>query len=495
MTRFFVLGLLSLTLTACTRGPDATEVTQEIQNKLNTQFQQDLFKVISLKRQGSTPVSGTGGEDRVQVFFNTELELLKDHNLTAGQDLNLASLANLLGATEKGITGFNPKGNGAGDLLKVHGKATYALTDDGWQPVVSLARRSAKPAPDVDNTGHRNTAQPTTVSSLVKQLEVLVKERAGGRGRAAQVVQEELEGTLRTINFRLDRVENVSGLASGEPLGEYFRLGRALQDYVSGPDLQIRNYPSAGSVENSVLANDRSVDLAIIQNDVAALAHTGEGIFAGAEPMTNLQAVASLFPEQIQIVVLKSSSIETLSDLKGKRIDIGLPRSGSRLNALQVIYAHGLELSDFDAVRSNGFSDAQEQLKNDELDAFFVTLAAPSQQLHNLAATHPIRLLSLDPDAQERLLASRPYFSASTLPANTYPGQDAEANTLSVMAMLVAHKEVPPTRVEQLLNGLFNQTDKIARQSFQASAISPETARTGLSIPLHPGAEQYYGQQ
>lgn len=494
MRRFFSLCLLSLVVAACSRGPGVETVTEEIQQTLDTRFQEGLFKVISVNRQGSTPISSDAdGKERLLVYYNATLEFLKDYSLKAGGDLNLASLANVLGATEKGIQGFKTEGNKSGDELKVHGRSTYALINGDWQPQVSLSRKTARaPAPDMKNTGHPNTAPPSGATTLIKELDNLVKTRTGVRGREARIVEEELNSALRSINFRIARGENVSVLTSGEPLGEYFRVGQALQDFVSGPELTIRNYLSAGSVENCDLVEDHTVDLGIVQNDVAATAYAGVGIFEERGPMTHLRALASLFPEQMQIVVLKSSNIHTIADLKGTTIDIGLPRSGSRVNALQVLQAHGLKLADFTIVTSKGFAESIDRLKAGTLDAFFVTLAAPARQLHNLSATHPIRLLSLDPEVREQLLVSRPYYVASVLPANTYTGQTQAAETLSVKAMLIANKNVPNERIEALLDGLFTNVGAIAKASFQASAISRQSAERGISIPLHPAAKRYF---
>jgi TRAP transporter TAXI family solute receptor len=341
--------------------------------------------------------------------------------------------------------------------------------------------------------GHLNTAAPSGPTVLLADLSTLV-DGVGTKEPQVEIVEEELGNALRTINFRIDKTENISALTTGEPGGEYFPVGQALQASIKGKDLQLRNYASAGSVDNCALVENHMVDFALVQNDIAAMAYGGDGIFADRGSMGHLRALASLFPEPIQVVTLKSSGLSSIMDLKGKKIDIGLPKSGSQVNAMQILEAHGLALSDFAEVTEKGFAESIEALKSGAVDAFFVTLAAPSGQLQRLSSADPIRLLSMDPEAREKLLSLRPYYVPLTLPANTYPGQDEAVQTLSVTAMLITHQETPDAKVEELLGGLFQNIDAIARQSFQASVISRKTARDGISIPLHPAAERYYAQ-
>lgn len=497
MKRFlYLFGLFSLCLVlfACSQGPDKATLTSQVQQKLDNQFKSGLFKIVSLKRQGIAPAKDkASGESRLIVYFNTELEFLQDYSLTAWDNLNLATLANLLGATEKGIIGFKPKGNQKGDVLEVYGTSPYVLKGDQWQPVAYLAGAPVTgPEVEVDNMGPKNTTAPSDAVTVLQQLDAIVKTDT--TGPKATIVENELNSALRGINLRIDRLENILPLASGEPGGEYYQVGEAMQSYVSGKALQIKNYASAGSVENCGLVETGSVDLAFAQNDILAMAYGGTGIFDSRSPMTNLRALGSLFPEPIQIVVLASSDIHTVADLKGKKVDIGLPRSGSRVNALEILEAHGIDSSDLAEAQEKGFVESAKNLQSGAIDAFFVTLAAPARVLQDLAATQPIRILSLAPEALGALRQRYAYLVPLTLPAHTYPGQDEDVQTLSVMATLLARADMPDDRVRGLLDSLFQNIDAAAQESFQASTISRSNAESGLSIPLHPAAEKYYSR-
>lgn len=483
------LILITLALAGCSRGPESAALEQQVQNNLDATFRDGLFRVDSLRRTGSAPTR-VAGERRLLIYFNTQLEFLDDYDLTSWERLNAGALANTLGATEKGITGITPGGNRKGDILRVHGRATYRDVDGTWQPVAGRAGAELGTVPDFDNT-----APPSRAKTLLAEIgDIANTARTNVRGLEVAIVEKELGSALRNINMQLDALQGATSLASGESAGEYFKIGRAIEALLSSEQVPISNHPSAGSIENAELVNARTADLALIQNDIAAMAYRGEGFFADRAPLDNLRALASLYPEPIHIVVLADSDIHEVADLRGRRVDLGLPGSGSRVNAERVLAAHGLGQADLGTVSGRGIDASVGLIEAGEIDAFVVTVAAPAGHLQTLASRRPIRMLSLDPDARSALARDDPSYVAINLPSGTYPGQSDEIRTLSVTAMLVAHQNMPDHRVTHVLDGLFKRVDAIARESLPAAAIDRATARTGITIPLHPAAERYYAQ-
>ena len=476
-----VVGLL---VAGCGGGPDTATLEKEIQENLDSQFKPGLLKVSTMKRMGSAP-SNTGGGKVVLVYYNSQLEFLEDHNLTSWEDLNVGALAQVLGATEKGIKGVKSQGNKTGDILQVHGRATYIGENGGWKQAASGRGGQFAGAPDLENTSPRSNAE-----RLIQEIGEAAKTSATGlRGVETKIVEEELTTALRNINLRIDKTEGTASLLSGESLGEYFRIGKAIEGL---GETAVRNYASAGSVENAGLVQTRTVDLALVQNDIAVMAYTGEGVFAGREPMENLRALASLFPEPIQFVTLATSEIKTIADLKGRRVDIGLPNSGSRVNAVLVLEAHGITLSDLQEVSGVGMEESVAMIKAGELDAFAVTVAAPATHLQDLAASTHIRVLSMNADARNTLSRDNPYYIPVTLPARIYNGQEEPVDTLSVTAMLIAHKDVSKDEVEKLLQSIFDDVEQIFQAGSGATLIDRTKANEGVAIPLHPGAEAYF---
>jgi len=487
MKAIISLLLILLALSGCSRGPDSTTLEQQLQNDLDATFPTGLFRIDSLRRTGSAPGGGLG-ERRLLVYYNARIEFLDDYDLNSWDQLNAGTLANTLGATEQGITGIVPGGNGKGDILLVHGRASYRDADGRWEPATGTAGAELGAVPDFENTAPQSGAKLL----LAEIGDIVSAGRTNVRGLESAVVERELTTALRNIQMQLDGLRGATALASGETAGEYFRVGRALEANLASVQFPFRNHRTDGSVENAQLVQSHAVELALMQNDIAEMAYNGTGFFADRAPMENLRALATLYPEPIHIVTLAASDIQTVADLRGKRVDLGLPGSGSRVNAELVLDAHNIAQSDLGAISSRGIAASVALIEAGEIDAFVVTVAAPARHLQNLAARQPIRLLSLDEDARSTLAANNASLVPIALPTGTYPGQRAEIQTLSVTAMLVAHKDVPDDRVTHMLESLFDNVAAISREGFPASAINPATARTGVTIPLHPAAEAYY---
>ena len=385
--------------------------------------------------------------------------------------------------------GINPEGNKTGDVLRVHGSSVYRERDGEWQPV---AYQTRKPTP-ASAIAFDNIAPRPPNEALLETLTALVRQ-PGRSAAERKAITEELRTAERNINLRLDRLNNIASLASGDVDGEYYAIGQVIEFRASGPGFQIRNHATAGSVENLRLVNEGKVDFGLAQNELAAMAYRADSLFQTSTPMSELRSLGSLFPEPMQIIVAKSSAIQSVEDLRGKMIGIGLPGSGSRVNALMVLDAHGLFESDFTKVLEVDLGGSVAALRSGQLDAFFVTVAAPAREIQNLAATFPIRLLSLSSAAIERLREVSPYFVPMRLPAHTYSSQEEPVDTLSVTAMLVTLEQTPFDQVDQLLDTVFTALPT-SNQRVSTALVSKENAQKGLSIPLHPAAEAFYARQ
>jgi len=257
--------------------------------------------------------------------------------------------------------------------------------------------------------------------------------------------------------------------------------------------IRVRNLATQGSVENARLIGAKEADYALIQSDVAAQASAGEGPFAQGGAVTSLRALGSLFPEPVHVVVSAGSPIRTVADLRGKRVAVGAPNSGTRADALAVLAANGLDPKDLGEARDEGMEGAAGQLRAGRLDAFFATVGAPTRQLQRLATRHPIRLLSLDPSAIERLVTQNPGLVRLVLPANTYPEQQENVTTVAATALLVTRADVPEGEAEVVLRLVFENPDYLSAGSSQGAKIAKRTGLRGVTIPMHPAAGRYFG--
>jgi TRAP transporter TAXI family solute receptor len=282
--------------------------------------------------------------------------------------------------------------------------------------------------------------------------------------------------------------------ASGPEEGEYHPIGEAVVARVArlDPKVQVRNVATEGSVANARLIGTREADYALVQSNVAAMAAAGEGAFARG-PVASLRALGSLFPEPVHVVVSARSPIQTVADLRGTRVAIGAPDSGTRADALAVLAAHGLGVKDLAEARDEGLEDAAGRLRAGRLDAFFATVGAPARELQRLATRHPIRLVSLDAAAVERLVTQNPGLVRLHVPANTYPGQKADVTTVAAAALLVTHADVPEAEAALVLRLVFENPDYLSAGSGQGAKISKRSGLRGITVPVHPAASRYFG--
>jgi len=490
MTRVF-LGCAAalLLLAACSRGPGEDVLRREVQEQLTRQVKPGLLELASLHRRGSSPLPAAGGTRRIIVYYNATLRLLEDYDFGGWETLSPASLAYAMGATVKGMFGIKPQ-NRAGDLVHVYGSASYEWSGVGW------TRVAAVPSDVTAVSVIGNTAPPSRSKTLVDALDAMVDRPPPGVDPTEdKIISEELGRAEESIRRRLDRRKHIYTFASGPRGGEYARFGTAILDTMkkAGVTVTLRNFETEGSVQNAWLLFRGDADYALIQSDVAAHAVAGDDQFARGGPLATLRALGSLFPEPVHIVVAAGSSIHDITDLHGKRVDIGLPSSGTQYDAVAVLEAYGLRANDLGEVKQGGFAAALAHLRAGTLDALFITTGAPNRRLQELSARNEIRVLPLRHSSIEHLVAQHPGLVRIVLPVNTYPGQAEAIPTVAAAALLVTTNDAPDTEVERVLACVFTQLDFQAAGSAEGSKVSRRTALQGITIPMHQGASRYFG--
>jgi TRAP transporter TAXI family solute receptor len=481
-TVFLLLLALMLTI-GCTRGADEARLEADVQARLDRDVKPGLFRIVGLQREGSAPLpAGESGVPRVVVYFNTTLALAEDYSFGGWEQLGASSVAFALGATERGLVGVQAE-NRKGDLIRAYGSAVYERSDAGWTPAAAVAS-SAAPAPDFEGT-----APPSRSKQLIDRLAAMVElPPPGVPPQQDAIIAEELARASENIERRVQRREHAFTIASGPAGGEYARFTDALIATITqiNPALRLRARTSDGSVENARLLAEGGADYALVQSDVAAAAVAGEGPFAG-RTLDALRAVGGLFPETLHLVVRADSPLHDVAHLRGRRVDIGPPASGTRFDALAVLAARGLGPVDLREARGDDPASAFARLRRGQLDAVFLTAAAPSRSLQQLAAGTPVRLLPIDGDTLESVMHARPGLTPLRLPPNTYPSQTAPVPTLAAVALLVTTTEAPLLEVERVYDLLFTQLPQRAVEGGLLK-ISPANALRGVTIPLHPGA-------
>jgi TRAP transporter TAXI family solute receptor len=493
MTRLCIFMLMVL-ITACSRGPDEAALKGDVQSRIDKSFKPGLLELAALKRQGSSPLpAAQGGAERVLVYFNATLRLREGYDFKDWEGLSPATLAQVLGGRQKGVLGVKAKENQPGDLLRVYGSGTYERAGDTWV-ALAAATRDVSPAPAEPG----NAAVSSSAKRYLDRLASVIDTGPPGiDAKSEAIISEELDQAIRAINRRRARAQELLTFVSGPADGEYTRVADAIVGTVArrGKKAHVITVETQGSIENALLLGRGQADYGIVQSDVAWLAASGAGPFAVDGPLARIAALGSLYPEPVHIVVSAKSAIRSVEDLRGKRVDLGTPQSGSRLNALSVLQAHRMTPKDLAEARGEGTQAAMPQLRAGRIDAFFITVGAPSRALQRLAADYPIRLVPISAAAAARVVTEQPGLVRLTLPANTYPGQGEAVATVAATALLVGAIDTPQDEVKVLLELAFEATDYLAGGSAQGVKISKASGLRGIAIPLHPAAAAYFGTQ
>lgn len=283
-------------------------------------------------------------------------------------------------------------------------------------------------------------------------------------------------------------------IGTGGTAGTYYPVGGMIANAVSQPGKIIATaQASNGSLANVNAVASGSMEAGFSQSDVATWAYTGTGAFEGKPKVPDLRLIANLYPESIHLVVKKGSGIKTVADLKGKRVALDEPGSGTLIDARMVLAAYGLKESDIkpDYIKPN---QAGDKLKDGSLDAFFFVGGAPAGAIAELASSGTgIELVPLGGPQAQSLLKSSPWFAMDHIPAGTYKDVPA-VDTLAVGAQLVTSAKVPVETVYEITKAMYGEAAQKAIQAGHAKGkyITKENAVKGAGIPFHPGAEKFY---
>ncbi|WP_309118582.1 TAXI family TRAP transporter solute-binding subunit [Paenibacillus sp.] len=281
-------------------------------------------------------------------------------------------------------------------------------------------------------------------------------------------------------------------IATGGTSGTYYPLGGGMAQIFTDEVVNATAESTGASVVNMQLIKDGDVDLAFVQSDIADYASKGVMMFEEGGAIENVQAVASLYNETIQIVVPSGSDIRSVEDLAGKKVSIGEPGSGTEANARQILEIHGMSEDDLGQVQRLGFGDSTSYIQDGTLDAAFVTAGTPTSAVSELAATKGVRIVGMTDENIGALIEKYPYYASQTVKGGTYAGFDETVNTVAVKAQLVVRSELSEDLVYRLTKALFENLDAMVAVHAKASEIAPDKALEGVSLTVHPGAAKYF---
>jgi TRAP transporter TAXI family solute receptor len=283
-------------------------------------------------------------------------------------------------------------------------------------------------------------------------------------------------------------------LATGGTAGTYYPLGGAMAKIWNSKikDMNVTAQTTGASAENVRLINKKEVELALVQSDTLDFAFNAKEAFK--EPLKGMNAIAVLYPEIIQVVVGAASPIKSIADLKGKKVGVGAPGSGTEANFRQLLDAYGMKKEDVNA-QFLSFAESAEAYKDKHIDAFIVTAGIPNAGIMDVSTQNEIRILNIPAGVAAKLTKKYPFLAAVKVPANTYKGQTAEVTTMAVNAVLIAGNSMSNEIAYNLTKALFDNQADLATAHAKGKEMSLKYAVKGVSIPYHPGAVKYYKEK
>ena len=276
-------------------------------------------------------------------------------------------------------------------------------------------------------------------------------------------------------------------IGTGGTGGVYYPYGGGLAEVWSKnvPEVKAVAEVTGASVENVKLADRGETVVGMIMGDVAYQAFRGEGKFEG-KPQKVL-AMASMYPNVLQLVTLKGSGIKNVNDFAGKKISLGAPGSGTAFMAELVLKAIGIDMNSFDTSRLS-FNETANALKDGTIDAGFWVVAPGTSSIMDLATTHDIEVVAFTPEQQKKVTDQYGFYSSWDLEGGVYRGVDQPVPTISVWNVIIVQKDLPDDLVYKLSKTLFENISFLEKIHPFAKYTTPANAVGKTPIALHPGA-------
>lgn len=286
-------------------------------------------------------------------------------------------------------------------------------------------------------------------------------------------------------------------IATSSSGGAFSIIGTAMADIINknmdGVSANIE--VTGGSSENILLAENNNVELAFTASDVLALALEGKGSFEGKQvSKDSLYGLMGGHLTTLQVYTLKEGSIKSYADLKGKKIAVG-PAGSVAGDAMKTIMdAYGYEINVDWTPEYLAHGDGAESLVDGNVDAVCIMSTLPASPVATAAASKELRLLDLDQEQYDKIMAECPYYLPASIPANVYNGQDEGVErSFGSASILVSGRDISEDEAYQIVKALYENNDQLVAAYPQCSEWSVENATRGLEglLDMHPGAIKY----
>lgn len=287
-------------------------------------------------------------------------------------------------------------------------------------------------------------------------------------------------------------------VGTGGIVGVYYPLGGAICRFVNAGrkehGMRCTVESTGGSVFNINAVMSGDMDIGFAQSDTQYYALKGMGPFKD-KPLPKLRALFSVYPELFTLVVRQDANIKSFADLKGKRMNIGDPGSGTRATTELVMTATGLKKEDFRLATELKFVEMAPALCDNKIDAFTFVAGHPNAIFQEAATSCASSIATVSGPGIDKLVKENPFYAKASVPGKMYKGTDNAQPTFGVLATIVASADLPEQTAYIITKALFDNFEDFKKLHPAVANITKEQMLEGNTVPFHPGALKYFKEK
>ena len=338
------------------------------------------------------------------------------------------------------------------------------------------------------NTGTSNSPSPSP-SPSEESNETADGEEEGTAEIATEGTTETEDETPAEIP---DRQPVRLTLATGGTAGTYYPFGGAIAQVIADRTgyISANAIATGASAENIQQIGDGESHIAIVQNDVMDYAFNATNTWT-AEAVKDLATLMTLYPEVCQVIVTADSGINSVADLAGRRVSTGDVGSGVEANAIQILEAYGMTVSDIQQEHLS-FAASADAVRDRIIDAFFVTAGTPNTAVLDLQTSRELRILSFEDDIIDAMIAKYPFYAKYTITQEEYSFLDSSVDTVAVQATLICAPDLDEQVAYDIVKAIIEGKVELEEAHAKGAFIDAEYAVQGVSVAFHPGAARYF---
>jgi len=253
---------------------------------------------------------------------------------------------------------------------------------------------------------------------------------------------------------------------------------------------------TGGSINNLEAISKGELELGVVHSDLLYDAYNGTEVFADVGADKKLRGLFALHSEPFTVVVRKDAKIDDFDDLKKKKIYLGAPGSGMRATMEQLMHEKGWTDKSFSSVVDLKSSDQAQALCSGKIDAMIYAGGHPNGAIQQITSMCPTKLVDVDGDIIDKMIAQHPYYAHAIIPGGMYVGNPKDVHTFGVKAVVVASSDLDDNTVHEVVKAVFDNIDNFKTLHPVFASLNPkQMALTGDNAPIHSGALKFYKEK